>query len=97
MEFSLTKSFVLEISYSTAIQWQGSKIYFNSENLAIIHPRDYHEQICKRNIRGGVLADDIGLGKTFEGKTSVPQRISILTFLTSARPYFGGAAQRESK
>ncbi len=56
-----------ETIYSSAIRWKGSAVYFDPLNYELVHPRNLYKHIHKEMMRGGILADDVGLGKTFEG------------------------------
>eukprot|EP00029_Vermamoeba_vermiformis_P009184 TRINITY_DN4500_c0_g1_i2.p1 TRINITY_DN4500_c0_g1~~TRINITY_DN4500_c0_g1_i2.p1 ORF type:complete len:980 (+),score=214.26 TRINITY_DN4500_c0_g1_i2:150-3089(+) len=55
-----------DVSFCTALRWRGSKVYFDFANKQLVAPDYLKNFIFTENIRGGILGDEVGLGKTFE-------------------------------
>jgi hypothetical protein len=58
-----------DVSFCTALRWRGSKVYFDFANRQLVSPAYLKNFIFKERIKGGILGDEVGLGKTFEGKS----------------------------
>jgi hypothetical protein len=54
-----------------AQRWKGSKVYFDFNNNQLVLPPFVKNFICREKINGGILGDEVGLGKTFEGNSVV--------------------------
>jgi SNF2 family DNA or RNA helicase len=55
-----------DVSFCTALRWRGSKVYFDFANRQLVSPAYLKNFIFKERIKGGILGDEVGLGKTFE-------------------------------